>query len=156
MKKLATTVSILLLVGALAVPVLANRGDWGEWSRGYGYCGQGGGSYGNLPQNQSDELSRLEQKFYEDTAKLREAIWTKSREVNTLLNSSDPDPKKIRSLQNEISELRTKLDQESVNFKLEARKVSPNISYYSHGYHGGYGSHMRGHYGPHGYGHHHW
>ena len=143
MKKLATTVSILLLVGVLAVPVLANRGNWGEWSRGYGYCGQGG-SYGNLPQNQSDELNRLEQKFYEDTARLREAIWTKSREVNALLNSSDPDPKEIRSLQNEISELRTKLDQESVNFKLEARKVSPNINY-SHRYHGGYGSHMGGH-----------
>ena len=148
MKKLATTVGILLLMSALAVPVLAHRGTWGEWSRGSRYCGQGGGSYENLPQNQIDELSRLEQKFYEDTAKVREAIWTKSREVNALLNSSDPDLKEIRSLQNEISELRTKLDQERVNFKLEARKGSPNISY-SHRYHGGYGSHMGGHYGPH-------
>jgi hypothetical protein len=71
MKKLATILGILFLVGLLAAPVFAYRGGWGGWSRGPGSCWQGGGPYGNLTESQNAEFDRLEQKFYNDTAKLR-------------------------------------------------------------------------------------
>jgi hypothetical protein len=80
MKKLVTTLGILVLVGVLAAPVFAYRGGWGGWSRGPGSCWQDNGAYGNLTESQNAELDRLEQKFSNDTAKLRDEIWTKSEE----------------------------------------------------------------------------
>jgi Spy/CpxP family protein refolding chaperone len=76
---------------------------------GPGSCWQGGGPYGNLTESQNAEFDRLEQKFYNDTAKLREKIWAKSDELNTLLNAADPDVKKVRTLQKEVSDLRSKM-----------------------------------------------
>lgn len=155
MKRVAATVGILLLVALLAAPVFGYRGGpSGGWSRGSGYCGQGGGWYGSQPLNRSDQLERLEEKFYNNTANLRDRIWSKSEELDNLMNSPNSDPKKITALQKEISELRAKLDEEKVNFELEARKIAPK-SGYSRGYSRGYGRHMgpqSGSYGGYGHG----
>ena len=114
MKKLVITLTILGFVGALAAPVLAYRGGkLAEWFGGPGYYWQGYGPYSNLTDNQRAELGKIEQKFYNDTAKLREEIWTKSAELNTLLNTSNPDAAKVKAVQTEISDLRAKLDHES-------------------------------------------
>lgn len=155
MKKLATTLGILFLVGVLAAPVLAHRGGWGGWSRGPGYCWQGGAAYGNLSESQKAELDRLEQKFSNDTAKLRDEIWTKSEELNTLLNAADPDVKKVRALQKEITDLRAEMDRQRIDFELKARKITPN-SGYARGYSRGYGRQMMGYGGGYGHGPRHW
>jgi zinc resistance-associated protein len=143
MKKLAATLGILFLVGVLAAPVLAYRGGWGGWSRGSGDCSQGSGFYGNLTESQNAELDRLEQKFFNDTAKLREETWAKSEELNSLLNAADPDVKKVKAVQKEITDLRAKMDRQRIDFELEARKITPN-SGYARGYSRGYGRHMMG------------
>jgi len=146
MKKLATTLGILILMAVLAAPVFAYRGGWGGWSRGPGSCGQGGGRYGNVPQNQSDELNELEQKFYKSTAKIRDEIWNKNQELEVLMNSSNPDLKRIKGIQKEINHLRAKLDQERLDFDLESSKIAPRGTYgrgssgvygWQRGYHGG-------------------
>jgi Spy/CpxP family protein refolding chaperone len=146
MKKLATTLGILFLVGVLAAPVLAHRGGWGGWSRGFDNCGQGSEPYGNLSESQNAELDKLEQKFFNDTAKLRDENWAKSEELSTLLNSAEPDVKKVRTLQKEITGLRAEMDRQRIDFELEARKITPN-SGYGRGHSRGYGRHMMG-YGP--------
>ena len=146
MKKLATTLGILFLVGVLAAPVLAHRGGWGGSSRGFDNCRQGSGPDGNLSESQNAELDKLEQKFSNDTAKLREKIWAKSEELDTLLNAADPDVKKVKAVQKEITDLRAKVDRQRIDFELEARKITPN-SGYARGYSRGYGRHMMG-YGP--------
>ncbi|MGD8775885.1 MAG: periplasmic heavy metal sensor [Syntrophobacterales bacterium] len=153
MKKLLATVGILLLVTVLAAPVFADR--WGNsgWGRGPGSCWRDNGSYGNLTENQSGDLARLEQKFYNDTAQLRDQIWSKTEELNTLLNSADPDVKKVKSLQKEITDLRAKMDRQRLDFELEARKIAPNGGYYGRGYSRGYGGQMMGGYRGGGYGH---
>jgi Spy/CpxP family protein refolding chaperone len=143
MKKLATTLGILFLVGVLAAPVFAYRGGWGGWSRGPGSCGQGSGPYGNLTESQNADLDRLDQKFSNDTAKLRDEIWSKSEEFNTLLNAADPDVRKVRALQKEITGLRAEMDRQRIDFELKARKITPN-SGYNRGYSRGYGRHMMG------------
>jgi zinc resistance-associated protein len=157
MKKLVTTLGILVLVGALAAPVFAHRWGWGGHPGGPGYGRHMGGPYGNLTESQRVELDKVEQKFFNDTAKLKDEIWAKSAELNTLLNSSDPDAKKARALQKEISNLRAKMGEERITFELEARKTAPN-SGYGRGYGMGYGRHHMGGpggpYGQHGpYGH---
>ncbi|UCE81769.1 MAG: periplasmic heavy metal sensor [Deltaproteobacteria bacterium] len=150
MKKLATTLGILVLVAVLAAPVFAHRWGKGESYGGPGYCWRDSQQYGSLTESQRAELDKLEQNFFNDTAKLREEIWTKSAELNTMLNSANPDANKVRALQKDISNLRAKMSEKRVNFELEARKISPNARS-GRGYGGGYG--YRGHHGPH-YGHH--
>jgi Spy/CpxP family protein refolding chaperone len=156
MKKLVITLTVLGLVGALVIPVFAHGGGWGGWAGGPGYCWQGNGPYNsNLTENQRAELEKLQQNFYNNTAGLQQEFWTKSAELNTLLNTSNPDAVKVRALQKEITDLRAKLDQQGIDFELQARKIVPNAGY-GPGYDGGYGSHhmMGGPYG--GYGMHPW
>jgi Spy/CpxP family protein refolding chaperone len=155
MKKLATTLGILLLVGVLAAPVFAYRGGWGGWSSGPGSCWLDRSPYGNLTESQNAELDRLEQKFSNDTAKLRDEIWAKSEELDTLLSAADPDVKKVRALQKEISGLRAEMDRQRIDFELKVRKISPN-SGYARGYSRGYGRHMMGYGGGYGHGPRHW
>ena len=155
MKKLVTMLGILVLVGVLAAPVFAHR-----WGRGGNYGGPGScwsesGEYGNLTESQRAELEKLEQNFYNDTAKLRDEIWNKSAELNTELNAADPDANKVRTLQREVSALKAKMSEQRVNFELEARKIAPNTRFgrgYGRGYGGkGYGYGMGRHHGPHGH-----
>lgn len=158
MKKVLTTLGILVLVSFLAAPVLANR-----WGGGERYGGPGDGPCWlegrNLTDSQKAELDKLHQQFVDDTAKMREEIWNKSAELDTLLNSSDPDPKKVKALQKEISGLEAQMSEKRIDLELKARKIAPNARAgrgygkgYGRGYGHGYG--MGHHYGYQGgYGH---
>ena len=150
MKKVLTTLGILVLVGFLTAPVFAHR--WGGGKNyggpGGGPCWSEGGANSNLTESQGAELEKLEQSFFNDTAKLRDEIWSKSAELNTMLNSPDPNAKKAQALQKEISNLKAKMGEQRLNFELEARKIAPNARF-SRGYARGSGS--RG-YGSRGYG----
>ena len=144
MRKVLTTLGILVLVGFLTAPVFAHR-----WGGGKNYGGPGAGpcwsdseDYANLSETQRGELKKLEEKYINDTTKMREQIWEKSAELNTVLNSSDPDAKKAQALQKEISNLKAKMGEQRLNFELEARKIAPNARF-GRGYARGYGS--RGH-----------
>jgi zinc resistance-associated protein len=159
MKRLVTVLGIVMLVGAIATPVLAHGPGWGRgghmmgpWGEnpGYGY-GYGRG-YDRLTEDQRNQLDRLNRRFYDETAKLRSQLWEKSGELNTLLDSSNPDVDKARAIQKEISELRSKLDQARINFELDAGKITPDLRT-GDGYGRGWGHHM-GDYGRHmgGYG----
>ena len=172
MKRLIGLLGILVLVGAIAIPVLAHgpgqgRGPQRGWGGGpgQGYCGDYGPGAGNLTEEQRTQLETLHKKFYDETAQLRNEMWTKSRELSALLNSPNPDADKARALQKEISGLRSQLAEKRLDFELEERKIAPDARYgygygrgsgkgYGKGYGRGYGHHMGG-YGPErGYGHH--
>jgi Spy/CpxP family protein refolding chaperone len=166
MKKLFTTLTVLLLVGLMVLPVFAHRrggsGDQGD----HGPCGcrYGNRPYGNLTESQLAELEKLEKKHFSDSGKLKEEIWAKSEELDNLLSESEPDPDKARVLQREISDLKAKMAENKLNFQLEVRKVVPDAplgrgyarrhgAEFHHGCcgpHGPYGH--RGPQGGHGYG----
>ena len=150
MKKLTMILGILLLAGAVAVPVMAwgpgmgwGRHMMGYWDNGPGY----GRDYRNLTPDQQSKLESLDRKYYDETRTLRDQIWTKSEELNTVLNSATPDLTKAKTLQNEISNLRASLDEKTLNYEVEARKIAPEQQLgYADG--GWYGHHM----GPYGHG----
>jgi zinc resistance-associated protein len=111
---------------------------------------------------QRTQLDNLHKKFYDETAQLRNEMWTKSRDLSALLNSPNPDADKARALQKEITGLKAQLAEKRLDFELEERKIAPDARYGSgygrgsgRGYGKGYGHHMGG-YGHHmgGYGHH--
>jgi zinc resistance-associated protein len=151
MKRLTMIIGILLLAGAVAIPVLAwgpgmgwgNHHMMGYWGNGPGY----GRDYGNLTPDQQSRLKSLDRKYNDETRALQDQIWTKSEELDTVLNSATPDIEKAKTLQKEISNLRASLDEKAFNYEIEARKIAPDQRL---GYADGdwYGHHM----GPYGHG----
>jgi zinc resistance-associated protein len=160
MKRLVMIVGIVLLVGAIAVPVSARGPGWGKggqkmgsWGSGPGSCLQYGKEYETLTEEQRTQLDKFHQKFYDETAQLRTEIWVKRGELRILMNTSNPDVEKAKTLQKEISDLMGKMAQEKIAFQLEARKINPDFRF-GGGFGKGYGRHMKR-YGPGmGYGHH--
>jgi zinc resistance-associated protein len=159
MKKIVIVIGSLMLVAAIAYPVLAHGPGWG-WGRGHhmmdygGYgprgCWQDDRGNGNIPPEQQSKMNQLRQDFYTDSDTLRKEIWSKSAERDILLNSPDPDVEKLRTLQKEISDLKSKMSEKRLDFELEARKIAPEGNYargYGRGYRKGYGGRMGG-YGP--------
>ena len=151
MTRLASVIGIVMLVVAVAVPVMA----WGPGlGRGYHMWGDRGtpagcrqGSWGtnsNLSGEQQIRLDQIRQKYYNKTDNLRSEIRAKSLALNGILNSTEPDLEKARVLQKDISELRAKMDQERLNMHIETREVLPKGNYGALGYGKGYGKGNRG------------
>lgn len=175
MKKVLTLGGVALLIAALALPAFARGPGWGG-----GPGGRGGGpaydcpNYGpagaNLTDEQRNQLTELNKKFYDSTAQLRNQLWAKRGEFQTLMSSPNPDPAKAGALQKELSDLQAKMAQERLNYSLEERKINPDARFgagygrgsgrggygrgqgcgMGPGFGGGYGRHMGG-YGPRGY-----
>ena len=148
MKSLITILGILVLVGAVALPVMAWHSGWGRGHHMMGYRDYGpeyGGYYGNITSEQRNKLDKLDRKFYDDTSDFRNQIWTRSEQLDSVLNSATPDLEKAKALQREISELRAKMDEMRLSYELEARKIVPEDRL-GRAYDGLYGHH-RGAYG---------
>jgi zinc resistance-associated protein len=161
MRRVTKMLVVALLVGALAVPVVAwshgrvrghhMMGPWGS-TPGHGWGHERG--YGDVTKEQRSKLEELDKKLYSETTDLRNEIRAKSAELNTLLNSSDPDLEKVKAVQGELNDLRAKVEEKRLNYELEARKILPELRSsgrhgmdYGHHMGGGYGHHMGG-YGP--------
>ena len=150
MKRLFVLLGTVMLVSALAMPLLAHgpgftRGPhmMGPWGTDSGYCGQHERGYGNLTEEQRSTLQELDRKFYNETATLRNEIMAMSDELNNLLNSADPDPEKAKTLQKSLSELRAKMDEKRLSYTLETSKIIPEFRS-RHRYGWGYRHHKRG------------
>ena len=116
MKRAGTVILVLIVVAVLAVPVFAHRGGWGGgWMHGSGHGWRGGGSYADLTDDQRADLNKLEENLFAETSKLRNEIWTKSEELDIALNASEPDTKKVKKLQGEISDLTAKLAEKRID-----------------------------------------
>ena len=153
MKKLLTPLGIIVLTGLVAVPVFAGRGGRGDWTGGPGPCWQRPDIQQNLTEEQRTQLEKLHTDFYADTSESRHELWAKTDELDILLNKSDPDLEKAKSLQKEISNLRGEVAQKRLQRDIEARKIAPEASFgrghskWQHGRRhmkGGPGFHRRG------------
>ena len=137
MKKLAVIGGVLLLA-MVSYPAFARGPGYGGGCRGYGpgagqesgpgYCWNNDGGPGNLSSEQRTKLDKLRYAFLGDTADLRNKIWSKRAEMEKLLNSENPDEKKIRELQKEISALKSEMGDKRISFALEAKKIAPDVA----------------------------
>ena len=137
MKKLVTIIGILLLAAVIAYPVFAHGPGWGRWDHMWGNgggpesCRQNDRGLRGLTEEQQTKLDGLDQKFFNETGSLRGEIWSKKAELDSLLNSQNPDGEKMKALQKEINTLQAQMSEKHLNYRLEARKVVPE------GYYGG-------------------
>jgi len=99
----------------------------GPWGADSGYCGQHERGYENVTEEQRSKLQQLDKKFYNETATLQNEIMAMSDELNNLLNSTDPDPEKAKTLQKSLSEVRAKMDEKRLAYTLESRTIMPEL-----------------------------
>jgi Spy/CpxP family protein refolding chaperone len=94
----------------------------GGFERNQGYNNQNT----NLTEEQVAQLNDLQKKYYDETAELREQMWAKSNELNTILNNADPDTGKVKALQTEVNDLRAQMSNARIDYDLEAKKINPD------------------------------
>jgi Spy/CpxP family protein refolding chaperone len=165
----------VLVMGLVASAGLAMAQGWGRGpGMGYGPYGPGmrgygpGGTYGwgpgnNLTTEQVQKMQALQEKFFKETAPIRNDLVTKRLELRALWNQANPDQAKILAKQKEINALREQLQEKSIQNRLEARNIlTPEQREQMGAYYGGMGFGPKfGHrgFGPgnmmgYGYGHH--
>jgi len=136
MKRLLGILAIVLLVGAIAVPLMA-YGPGGARG-GYMMYGRDGndvdrpyyrGNDVNLTTEQREQLEALDKKYYDETTQLRKDLWDKRTELDTVLNAADPDMNKAKAIQNELSDIQAKLAEKRLEYQVEAQKINPNARY---------------------------
>ncbi len=131
--------SSLIVVLALALSLGLAASSWarpfgGGMGGGMG-CGMGGGMMGamNLTPDQAGKLFDLKQKFMNDTAAVRKQMVVKRAELAALWKAENPDEKAIVAKQKELNAVRDQMQEKSVAFRLEARKISPQLAKFGHG-----------------------
>jgi zinc resistance-associated protein len=144
MKKALILITALIAVGLLSTYAFS-------WGPGKGMGGYGGGThcpgidqnaYTDLTDAQKDELATLRQKFIDDTYELRTSMMQKHNEIRLLMETSQPDRKKLSQLNTEVSDLMKQLQENRIDFMLTAKKVAPELTFgqgMGRGYHNGPG-----------------
>jgi|SaaInl8_200m_RNA_FD_contig_21_3880939_length_1107_multi_31_in_0_out_0_2 zinc resistance-associated protein len=151
MKKTVSIIGITALVFFVAYSAFA----WGPGRGGRGHMMGARGGYGssNLTEDQQTRFDDLGQKFYDETAQIREQMWDKMAELDKVLDTDTPDMDQARSLQGEIDGHRSQMSEKRLEYTVEARKIAPESGsgYAGRGGRGrGYGPGMTG--GGYGYG----
>ncbi len=129
MKKWITTLGVVVLGTCFAVTAFAGYGNRKGHGWGPGSSWKGSDTPQNLTEEQQARLEALHDDFYADTADIRHELWTKRDELGILLDRSDPDLEKAKSLQKEISDLRGRMAQKRLQKNIEARQVAPDASF---------------------------
>jgi zinc resistance-associated protein len=152
MKRTGLILGSLFLVAAIAYPAFARGPGWGWGHHMRGYYGSGPGCWqegtgyaADVTPEDMAKLEELDRRFHDETADLRSKIWSKRGELNALMNSSDPDVEKAKSVQRELNDLRNQMAEKRLEHQIEVRKIAPETGY-PEGYGRGY-SGKRGH-GP--------
>lgn len=116
---------VVLLTLALTMGLAAS-----SWARGGMGGGMGCGMMGamNLSPDQAGKLFDLKQKFMNDTAEVRKQMVVKHAELAALWKAENPDEKAIVAKQKELNTIRGQMQEKSVAFRLEARKIAPQLA----------------------------
>lgn len=127
-------VSKIVIISAIVFISAYAYAGWGQgrgmgWGGGQGYnCPNfGGGGYGRLNDADYKKLQTLKENFYNSTKGIREDLYKKANDLRAEFDKKNPNKSKIKSLQKDISELRGKYAEKSVDFRLEAKKINPDL-----------------------------
>jgi zinc resistance-associated protein len=140
----ASKMSLVVLL-ALTLTVGLAASSWARpWGGGMGGMGCGMMGAMNLSPEQAGKLFDLKQKFMNDTADVRKQMMVKHAELAALWKAEKPDEKAIVAKQKELNAVKGQMQEKSVAFRLEARKIAPQFGQgFGHGM--GMGRGMGGH-----------
>lgn len=127
----------------------ARWGGWGHMYPGHMYEGDAW----NLSPEQRQKIEAENQRYYQESAKLRAELYQKRLELEALLVDPKADPETIKAKQREIFEVERQLREKALDYRLALRDLFPE-GYMGRGrcpYGPGFGP-MMGYGGPYGWG----
>jgi Spy/CpxP family protein refolding chaperone len=98
--------------------------NYGGYGPGYGPCWNGAQA-SQLSPEQAKKLDELRQKQWEETKGIREELFKKYQELDSLYAQSNPDQKAIDKLQKETFNLEQRLREKDFAFNQEANRIAP-------------------------------
>lgn len=146
MKKTLATLTILIMACTFSAGAFA-----GPAKQGKGLRQDRPPACMNLTDEQQKQLSDLHQKFVDDTYEIRSGIMNLNQQIRMYIETSDPNPAKLKSMVMEKADLEKDLDIKRLEFALDARKISPELKYMPMGMGAGFGSYGKGYGYGHGY-----
>ncbi|WP_289022584.1 periplasmic heavy metal sensor [Desulfobacter postgatei] len=81
----------------------------------------------NLTDEQQKQLRELHQKFTDDTYEMRTNIMSLDQQILMYMETSNPDPAKLKSMVMEKADLSKDLAVKRLEFALDAGKISPEL-----------------------------
>jgi len=123
-KTIIIGLSLVLGLALVATVALA----WGPgFGPGFGR-GFGGPAFGvppipNLTADQSAQIQALRDSFVKENEPLQKELYAKGQELRKLWSTQNADPAAIKAKQNEVSDIRSQLQDKATNLGLEIRKV---------------------------------
>ena len=132
---LVAVLALSLTLGLAASSWARPGGGMGGGKMGGKGCGMMGAM--NLTPDQAGKFFDLKEKFHNDTASVRKQMMIKHAELAALWKAEKPDQAAITAKQKEVNALRDQMQEKRTAFKLEARKISPELAQ-------GFGRGMRG------------
>jgi len=127
MRKATTIIGTLVLVAALAMPVLAyNRGRGQGRGMGIGPADRQAPCCENTPNltpEQSAKLQELRERHDKEALPLKNELIAKRAELRNLWLQGNPDEAAIKAKQQEINDLRDKLQDTMTGHRLEVGKI---------------------------------
>jgi Spy/CpxP family protein refolding chaperone len=123
-KTIIIGLSLVLGLALVATVALA----WGPgFGPGFGR-GSGGSAYGsppipNLTADQSAQIQALRDSFLKENEPLQKELYAKGQGLQKLWSTQNADPAAIKAKQNEISDIRSQLQEKGSNLGFEIRKV---------------------------------
>lgn len=126
--KSLAVLAALAIIGSATVAVA----DWGS---SFGRRGCDGGGYHRGPYMQGtdvtdEQIQKFDEeraKFYRMTQDVRQQLYEKELSLRAEFAKKNPDAAKAASIQKEISELNSKMDQMQLEHRLEMKKIDPNL-----------------------------
>lgn len=150
MKKTLATLTILIITCTFSAGAFAGPAKQGK---GKGLRQDRPPACMNLTDEQQKQLSDLHQKFVDDTYEMRSGIMNLNQQIRMYMETSHPNPAKLKSMVMEKADLEKDLDIKRLEFALDARKISPELKYMPMGMGPGFGGHGKGSgHGYHGFG----
>jgi Spy/CpxP family protein refolding chaperone len=127
MRKTATIIGTFVLVAAIAIPVFAYDRGWGK-GRGMGVRPEArqAPSCENIPNltpEQATKLKELREQHEKDVLPLRNELIAKRAELRNLWSQGDSDEAAIKAKQQEMNDLRNKLQDIKTGYRLEVGKI---------------------------------
>jgi Spy/CpxP family protein refolding chaperone len=120
-KTIIIGLSLVLGLALVATVALA-------WGPGFGRGFGAGPGYGtppipNLTADQSAQIQALRDAFLKENEPLQKELYAKGQDLRKLWSTQNADPAAIKAKQNEISDIRSQLQDKATNLGLEIRKV---------------------------------
>jgi len=123
-KTIIIGLSLVLGLALVATVALAWGPGFGPgFGRGFGGPAYGSPPIPNLTADQSAQIKALRDSFVKETEPLQKELYAKGQELRSLWSTQNADPAAIKAKQNEISDLRSQLQDKATNLGLEIRKV---------------------------------